>query len=93
MKIRDGFVSNSSSSSFILIGVKTASVDADLLEKCGFDYAYTEGDDELVGVKCRVSDYEVDSMSMKDVEDAVQRVKGKFGEDADIQIFFGQEYC
>ena len=93
MKVRTGFVSNSSSSSFIMVGFSTAhgSYDWSTLPKGMGLYDSDGHGEDIVGVKYSADG--VDELSVKEVLDAVYLVKCAFGEDKEIKVFFGEEAC
>ena len=47
MKVRSGFVSNSSSSSFVLVGIEDSEYCSRVIEKLGIDIAYIEYEDSV----------------------------------------------
>lgn len=92
MKIRSGFVSNSSSSSFLLIGVAVSSgtYQHDTIPG-NLDFVDGEGEDDLVGVKFWADGWE--EIPLQKFLDCVYQVKCALGEDANISVFFGEEAC
>jgi len=95
MKIRSGFVSNSSSSSFLLIGVDINSItdeQRELLEKNGFDSVDNYEDPGAIGSEWYASDYEINDIAVSTVNDTVAEIKSLLGEDADVRIYFGERY-
>ena len=98
MKIREGFVSNSSSSSFVLLGIKRTTQDInswnDLIEKYDLQEVY---DENIAGFHYFSSDdcgeVEETQVSLADVQKSIDKLKQIFGEDADIKWFSGMEAC
>jgi hypothetical protein len=91
MKIRNGFVSNSSTSSFILIGWIDKEFDYKEAEKLGMDYYRKE---RLLGVGLPSSydDGDVVNFSLSKLEQAIQKAKDlkvKLGFDEDPQLIYG----
>lgn len=89
MKIRNGFVSNSSSSSFMLIGVKACDISLSLDEALDLGFE-TANDGELVGVHFYVSEYETESFTLAQIQTAAQAVRDKLGKEP--EVFVGMEY-
>lgn len=87
MKIRNGFVSNSSSTSFCIYGTRIANKSFDFmseLEKLGFDYHYADqwGDDLIVGgslMNCR------DDQTMGDFKKEIMEKLKQFLKTDDIK--------
>lgn len=96
MKIRNGFVSNSSSSSFVLLGVNyTGNNLMELLEKYDLDNV---DDTDILGIRYfSISDDDYDCTSVIIAPDTIQkdfdRLYEIFGEDAKIKWFSGVEAC
>jgi hypothetical protein len=106
MKIRDGFVSNSSSSSFLLVGIKLNAADKKKVEEAFEAVDYCElkkpfkklergDDDKLFGLKDSMSDedYEVRSFDPDQVAEAKNLLSEFFGRQVEVSIFFGREAC
>lgn len=106
MKIRNGFVSNSSSSSFIMVAVKIKSEDIskmynltedddlyDILETDGYFYEYERG---IFGVMLASSgdDSILDDReyTLDDLAQVIQKVSDKTGK-TDIKIYTGERGC
>ena len=94
MKIRNGFVSNSSSSSFVMVGVRVSALSDDDIKKledggCWQDnYEYPVA----VGKKWRGDEYETESMSIAEISSASDEIKKILGRDVDVELFFGMVY-
>lgn len=93
MKTRNGFVSNSSTSSFLLVGLNREEVGLDLeqieeLEEHGFE---TANDGELFGVYFYVGEYEAKSFSFEEIEKAREKFRKHIGKEP--KIFSGAQYC
>ena len=91
MKVREGFASNSSSSSFVIIGIKFSQVmEDDRLQefyKFGLDDSYQDTDDIVIGKTISYMSDEASRSKAFDVEDlqkqivAVKDIFMKLGED------------
>ena len=90
MKIRNGFVSNSSSSSFMLVGltVNETGMTIKELQNLGFRFA---NEAEIVGVHWNVSEYKIDEIPVTEVLDAIQKVRDKLGKEP--RVYVGMEMC
>jgi len=97
MKIRNGFVSNSSTSSFFLLGVKYDGADiSSIAQKFSLDVV--ENDEGIVGfILASVRDDDYDStehdFSLDDLTEKVNKLKDVFGPKAKIKLFTGLEAC
>ena len=106
MKIRSGFVSNSSTSSFLLIGFEATQKQIDeYIRKyeeredgyCGFDedengVALVE-EQKLIGVKFSIEEYDTDSISFKDAEKYAKLLRKLYGKNTKIRVYAGTEQC
>jgi len=95
MKIRNGFVSNSSSSSFVVLGVKYSKSDAaDLANK---HKLHMIDDADIIGIHyfSASDDGDIDESTMtpEDIKKDFDKLKAIFGEDAEIKWFSGMDYC
>jgi hypothetical protein len=103
MKIRSGFVSNSSTSSYIIVGCKVKDPskyverdddDDDELLPGSLDEVY---DTNIVGVRLASIDSDSSdvggSIALKELEVAVKKVKKVVGKDAKVCIYYGTEAC
>lgn len=92
MKIRFGFVSNSSSSSFVLVGVDSSNLTDKQKEELytnGFeDNSYD--DPQAIGVRWRASDYEVESISIDEINGAAKKLKDLGFNN--VKVYFGEVY-
>jgi hypothetical protein len=98
MKIRSGFVSNSSSSSFLMIGVSYAGEDQEeILDKYEeLDSLCGEDDDgcSVLGFKLMdIDEYSWNSMKfdMDELNQYQKKLKKIFGKDVEVKIFAGTE--
>ena len=99
MKTRNGFVSNSSSSSFIIVGCDVSLCSEEVKEKLldeKFDYVgyyLDENDEDFIGDFRSVSDYEYKTITVKQLDTAAieQKIKS-IVPDADVKIWFGSRY-
>lgn len=108
MKIRSGFVSNSSSSSFVILGIKVSDkpnlTGGDLYEKAtdlGLDCDYAEGDGYLIGKQlARWSsdggDGDLGEKSFDELQKYAAEIQPKLtqltGKEQPIKLFYGEIY-
>ena len=106
-KIRNGFVSNSSSCSFVIIGVKMSNTDImekfnigedddfyDCLEDTDFDFVNLD-DDYIIGKKIAYgSDYEItgSDYSFDELKQISEEIKEKLSSN-DVKLYTGSEMC
>ncbi|KKM97488.1 hypothetical protein LCGC14_1167390 [marine sediment metagenome] len=95
MKIRSGFVSNSSSSSFLLVGVKKDELTSEQLtmansggleEHGGLDEPYFIGEEWYIG------EYETKGFCWDDVQNAYDKVRNVLGCEVDIKVYVGTRW-
>ena len=104
MKTRNGFVSNSSSSSFVIVGIKLEARECDVekVEKLKLDYDYLEGEGCFIVGK-ELSRWSSDSNGgVKSIDiNELQKIAGELTqkltkldieEPQKLQIFFGETY-
>jgi hypothetical protein len=92
MKIRSGFVSNSSSSSFVILGV----LSGEILDE-NMDHIYLDDNGDCVtGIMIARGDEEdfgANIISFKDLKEKAQMIQEKLGVSAeDIKIYSGVQY-
>lgn len=95
MKIRNGFVSNSSSSSFVILGVKyTGSDGIDIMKKHGLG---CNSDGDVIGIDyfhiSDDSDLKESEISLEEIQKDFDKLRVAFGEDAKIRWYYGMEFC
>jgi hypothetical protein len=96
MKIRSSFVSNSSSSSFIMVGVNLSEISSEqrnLLEENGFyDTDDLMGNETAIGKSWSASDYETETISLSELNDIAAQIKSVIGDDVEVSVMFGERY-
>lgn len=86
MKIREGFVSNSSSTSFLIYGAKVSSDDKPL--KGGLDYYYGDPNcDHQIYVGRSLEQIGMDETKRQFQEDIEKNIREIFGEDTIISTY------
>ena len=88
MKLRAGFVSNSSSSSFLLVGIRAdeTKLSLDEIEALGLE---TANNGELVGVHHYIGEYETEAFSFADLAKDAQKVRDALG--VEPRVYSGME--
>lgn len=98
MKIRNGFVSNSSSSSFLIVGIEKSKLTEEQiklaedneLEQCGYD----EGDRDytIIGREWHIDEYVTKEFALSQINDVAKKIQSVLGEKAVAQLFVGSRY-
>ena len=97
MKIRNSFVSNSSSSSFILIGIEITNeeyeANKEYIRKNKLDLVYENDEDMLLGFKF-ASSIEEDENSSFDLSeiDSIKTTLNQISKNP-VKIYYGSELC
>ena len=93
MKIRNGFVSNSSSSSFLIVGVNKNILTVDQVQSAlddGLFLCEKEAND-YIGEEWYISEYETRNFSWEDIRRVADKVKKILGNDTSIEVITGME--
>ena len=95
MKIRNGFVSNSSSSSFLVVGVEASKLTEEQINKA-LDSGLEEcGNTEyrpLIGIQRYISEGDTESFPVALIIAAEHTVRSVLGDEIDIKVFVGTTY-
>lgn len=94
MKIRNGFVSNSSTSSFVILGVLSSEI---LNESMDYVDLNDSGDEYVTGIMLAEGseeDFGGDGISFKELREKALEIQEKLGvSEDDIRIYSGIQMC
>lgn len=92
MKIRNGFVSNSSSSSFMMVGVDYSSLthtQKQLIENSNLE---VDEEQDIAGISHYIGEYDTKSFSLPLIAKDELKIRCVLGEEVEVKVFVGMTY-